>query len=396
MRFRVKAIRGLSEVTVLPVDAANEANAIAFAEHRGYDVISIRRSTFFAPRSRRQSPRFATVHFSQELVALLRAGLTVVEAVEILHRKEQHVSTREVLDQLLLRLRQGMRFSSALESFPLLFSPLYLAIIRASERSGSVADALTRFVGYQLEIAKVRSKVVSASIYPAVLLAVGSLVVLFLITYVLPRFSRIYEDIGGDLPVASQFLMLIGRLVQDNHVLLAIVVGASAAAAYYAKGNARIRAALVRKFWQLPVIRPKKRIYELAQFYRTISMLLRSGHTVLGALDMSRSMLSPALREKLSGAIESVKQGKSFASAMSQAGLTTDVAYSMMQVSERSGSLSEMLDVVALFHEEELGRWVDWFSRLFEPVLMAFIGIVIGVIVVFMYMPVFELAESIK
>lgn len=396
MHFQVKAMRGLSDVTILPVEAASPDEASAYAQRQGYGVLSVRRSRSYKLARSKTARRFSVIQFSQELIALQKAGLTVVEAIEILHRKEVDSSSKQVLAELLKRLRQGMRFSAALGDFPALFSPLYLATIRASERTSSVSSALERYVDYQGQIHKIRSKVVSASIYPAVLLAVGSLVVLFLLGYVLPRFSRIYEDIGGNLPVASQYLMQVGAFVGENQLFIFTGLIALAAAGYSARRNAHVQAKLVRLFWSLPVIGPKRRVYELAQFYRTISMLVRSGHTVLAALEMAAGMLSPLLRGKLAEAIVSVKQGRSFAVAMNAAGLATEVAHSMMMVSERSGSLSDMLDVVASFHEEELGRWIEWFSRLFEPILMAVLGIFIGLIVVFMYMPVFELAETIQ
>jgi general secretion pathway protein F len=396
MRYRVKALRGASEVALLPVDALNEAEATEYAKRQGYEVVSVHRDGAFSLGSAPGRSAFPVIQFSQELIALLRAGLTLVEAVEILHRKEENAKHRDVLNDLLTKLRQGMKFSAALGLFPALFSPLYVATIRANERTGSIRDALDRYVSYQSQVESIRSRIVSASIYPALLLCVGGLVIFFLLGYVVPRFSRVYRDAGERLPVLSRWLMETGQAI-DGHgwAVLGGLIGL-AVIAYYFMSQPAARRYLLELALRLPVLGPRRRVYELAQFYRTVSMLLRSGLPVLATLDMAKGMLSGTLQENLERAALQVRNGISFSEAMSAQGLTTVVAHSMMVVSERSGSLSDMLDVVAAFHEEELSRWVDRFSRVFEPVLMTIIGVVVGLIVVFMYMPVFELAETIQ
>ena len=396
MRYRVKALRGASEVALLPVDALNEVEATEYARRQGYEVVSVHREGAFSFGSAPVRSVFPVIQFSQELIALLRAGLTIVEALEILHRKEENARHRDVLNDLLTKLRKGVKFSAALGSLPALFSPLYVATIRASERTGSIRDALDRYISYQSQIEGIRSRIVSASIYPALLLCVGGLVILFLLGYVVPRFSRVYRDAGERLPVLSKWLMEAGQAI-DGHgwSVLGALIGL-AVLAYYFMSQPAAKRYLLALVLRLPVLGPRRRVYELAQFYRTVSMLLRSGLPVLAALDMAKGMLSGALQENLEKAAQQVRAGISFSEAMSAQGLTTVVAHSMMVVSERSGSLSDLLDVVAAFHEEELSRWVDRFSRVFEPVLMTIIGMVVGLIVVFMYMPVFELAETIQ
>lgn len=396
MRYRVKAIRGLSDVAMLPVEAVDEAAASAHVRRQGYEVISVQREHRFSRgfSSRRHS--FPIIHFSQELIALLKAGLTLVETIDILHRKAVRAAHKSLLGDLLRRLQQGGRFSQALEAFPLVFSPLYVATVRASERTGAIRDSLARYVDYQSQIERVRSRVVSASIYPVLLLIVGGLVALFLLGYVVPRFSRVYQDVGDKLPMFSRWLMQTGQII-DQHGAWVLTGGLCfAATGYYVVTRPAVRAYTQRFLWRLPVLGPQRRVYELAQFYRTMSMLLRSGLPVLSALEMAQGLLSPALRDSLAKAAQQVREGGAFSEAMNRHGLTTIVAYSMMMVAERSGNLGEMLDIVAAFHDDELARWIDWFTRLFEPILMAVIGVVIGLIVVFMYMPIFELAETIQ
>ncbi len=397
MRFRVKAMRGMSEVAVFPVEAVDEADARLHAQRQGYAVISVGldRGLGLTISSRKRTP-FPVIRFTQELIALLKAGLTLVETIEILHRKENQAAHKNILEAMLKRLRQGGRFSRALEEFPLVFSSLYAATVRASERTGTIRDALGRYVDYQAQVERVRSKIVSASVYPALLLLVGGLVAMFLLGYVVPRFSRVYYDLGDKLPLLSQWLMQWGQAI-DQHggwVIGGLLV--IAAVAYYVAMQSEARARALNMFWRIPILKPQRRTYELAQFYRTMGMLLRSGLTLLTALGMAKTLLSTDMQVNLDRAALQIKQGGAFAEAMQANDLTTVVAHSMMMVAERSGNLAEMLDVVASFHDEELARWVDWFTRLFEPILMAVIGIVIGLIVVFMYMPIFELAEVVQ
>ena len=148
--------------------------------------------------------------------------------------------------------------------------------------------------------------------------------------------------------------------------------------------------------WRLPSIGERLKVYQLARFYRTIGMLLRGGMPLPRALDMGAELLHPLLRDRLAAANQAISEGRGVSASLEAQGLVTPVALRMLAVGEKSGNMGEMLEQVAAFHDEELARWVDWFTRLFEPILMAIIGLVIGVIVVLMYMPIFELAGNIQ
>lgn len=395
MRFQVKGVRGVSDIAVLQIDAASESEARAAATLQGYEILSIR-STSAVGMSWSLQATFPVTRFTQELIALLGAGLTLVEAIDILQRKEIISAHQAIIQGLLKRLQSGERFSQSLETQATIFSPLYIATVRASERTGTIRDALNRYLEYQAKIEQVRSKVVSASIYPALLMLVGGAVCLFLLGYVVPRFSRVYEDLGDRLPLLSRWLMEFGQVVDQHSAVVASVLIVGVVAAMYVASSRRLRPAALQAFWQLPWITEQRRTYELAQFYRTLSMLLRSGLPVIQALNMAKPLLSPDAQLQLDVASQKITQGQAFPDAMREHGLTTIVAHSMMMVAQRSGNLAEMLDVVAAFHDEELARWVDRFSRLFEPILMTVIGLVIGLIVVFMYMPIFELADAVQ
>lgn len=391
MRFEVRAI-GAEGVVFLALEAANRDDARSQAAGQGYTVLGVRRKSGVAWRR----DRFPLLLFTQELLALLNAGLGLVEALEALQQKHQAEHTRKTLDAVLAQIYEGKSFAVALESCAGDFPRLYIETVRASEKTGGLPEALARFVGYQAQLNLVRSTFVSASIYPALLIAVGGLVTLFLLGYVVPRFSAIYTDLGRDMPFASRLLLQVGQII-DRHALAVLgVLVAGVVTAVFALRQAEVRQRLVRLIWRVPAIGERMRIYQLARFYRTAGMLLRGGVTFTAAGQMVMGLLDIGLRDSLAGALREVREGKPISDSMERHRLTTPIALRMLQVGERSGDMGGMMERVANFYDEDLARWVEWFTRLFEPLLMIVIGLVIGLVVLLMYMPIFELAGSLQ
>ena len=374
------------------MDALDEADAHRQALARGLRVLAIQAARLKGSRR----ARLSLVSFSNELVALLEAGLSLVEGIDALTEKERDESVRHLLEGLRRRLYEGQSLSVALGEFPSTFPTLYVATVRASERTGAIAEALRRFVAYQQQIDLLKKRMINASIYPAVLLAAGSLVVLFLVTYVVPRFSGIYEDIGGELPFASKMLMQWGRLLDAHDVAVLAGFLAFVALAGYGVLRPGFRAAVGRLCARIPVVGYQIELYQLARLYRTVGMLLRGGLPVVTAFEMTRGLLAAAARPRLAVATRVVREGRSLTDALAGQGLTTPVAERMLRVGERSGNMGEMMERIAAFYDEELSRFVDVATRLIEPAMMTVIGLVIGLIVVLMYFPIFELAGSIR
>jgi len=394
MRFELKAVGPDGGVEAIDFQAPDEATAVQQLEGRGYTVLSVRAKHGFTARWASGRERFPVSLFSQELRALVNAGLPLVEAIETLAQKERRDEWRGVMERIGLALREGRPFSAALEQFPRLFSPLFVATVRASEKTGDLAPALARYVAYANQLEAIRKRVVNASIYPALLIAVGGLVGLFLLLYVVPRFAHIYEERAADLPVISRLLLAWGQAVHEHALVVLALLAAAVVAGIYVLRNARSR--IGDALWSVPAIGERLKVYQLARFYRTIGMLLRSGIPLVAALDMGAELLHPVLRTRLGAASRAISEGRNVSQSLEANGLTTPVALRMLAVGERSGNMGEMLEQIAAFHDEELARWVDWFTRLFEPILMALIGLVIGAIVILMYMPIFELAGNLQ
>ena len=396
MRFQLKAVGQDGRVEALDLEAFDQGAAVQQAEGRGYTVLSVRRRAL----AWRRGARFPVALFSQELLVLLQAGLPLVDSIETLAQKEQRAGrSTEVgaaLERILATLRQGRPFSAALEQSPQAFPPLYIATVRASERTSDLPAALARYVAYEQQLDAIRKRLVNASIYPALLMGVGALVSLFLLFYVVPRFSHIYEERAVDLPVFSKVLLGWGKVVEVNGAVVGLALLVLAALLFHVFRSASVRARLGDLLWKVPSVGERLKLYQLARFYRTTGMLLRGGMPLVAALDMGAGLLHPALRERLAAARRAITEGRPVAASLEEHGLTTPVALRMLAVGERSGNMGEMMDRAASFHDDEIARWIEWFTRLFEPILMAVIGLVIGAIVIMMYMPIFELAGNLQ
>lgn len=378
----------------IAIEAASEADAMRIAARNGWRVLAVERPRA-APASRSKQD-FPLLQFSQELLALLEAGLNLTEAISTLHNKELRPSARATVKAILQTLQQGKSFADTLATFPAIFPEIYVATVHAAERSGNLPEALGRFVAYQLQFDAIRKKLVSAAIYPLMLLVVGTLVTLFLLGYVVPKFSVVYESSGRDIPWMSQLLLAFGQKLAA-HPWLALgfltgVFGAVIGLFAHAPTRAKVTLAALR----LPVVAGKAAEFRLARFYRALSLLLHAGIPLSKALPMVASLLMPQQQQQLAGARRAVQEGLPFSTALEQHGLATPVAQSLLRVGENTGRLDDMLERSARFHDEEFARWVDWASRLLEPLLMTLIGIVIGGVVVLMYMPIFELAGSLS
>jgi len=395
MRYLVTAVKGSNDLLSLELEAPDENGVRSHSDLNGCTVLEIKPLQFGLPSFKRTN-KFPVLLFSRELLALLTAGLSLTEVMDLLVEKEHNHVNRKLLDSLRTALYQGKSLSNALSTFPDVFSEFYVATVSASERTGSLTEALDRYVRFQEQADVIRKRVISALVYPALLIVVGGLVSLFLMFYVVPRFSRVYEDIRGDVPLFSRLLLEWGQFANAHAGILlggtVVLIGLTV----YWLCQRSSRAWLMQAIQRVPAIGERVRLYQLSRLYRTLGMLLRGGIPMVTAIDMAKGLLSHELQIRLSCAGREIREGVTISQAMDRNQLSTMVSSRMLRVGERSGQMGEMMDRTSDFMNEELTVWVDWFTRLFEPLLMAFIGIVIGLIVVLMYMPIFELASSIQ
>ncbi|MFA6062913.1 MAG: type II secretion system F family protein [Gallionella sp.] len=395
MIFELKVYKAPQGISLLRYDVDSLHEAIVRAEAEGFRLISSKKQTSLLSFHRRY--RFPLALFSQELFSLLEAGLPLLESLETLAKKERSAQAKVVYSGLNRLLSEGLPLSQAMKSFTDIFPPLYVSTIQASERTGDLQQALSRYLVYHNQLDSVRKKIISASIYPVLLILVGLLVIIFLMVYVVPRFSKVYEDMGNDLPLLSRALMKWGQLFEAYSGTISTALVLLIAGLGYVLTLSNVRDWLQRTIWQIPMFGERLHLYQLARLYRTLGMLLNGGIPLVTALDMIAGVLSqPTMRANLYAARQGISEGQPVSESMENCHLTTEVAYRMLRVGERSGNLGEMMEKIADFCDEETARSVEWFTRLFEPILMIFIGFIIGGIVLLMYMPVFELAGNIQ
>lgn len=399
MQFSVRALSADNLITTVTVDARDEADARRQVEARGLfaaDIAPAKPPALGFLRRRPSQGRLSLVLFSQELLALLTAGLSIVEGLEALLEKEANEATRMVLTRLLAGLRDGKRFSSVLAEQPELFPPLYIGIVRAAEGTSDLPRSLERFINYQQRIDSVRSKIISAAIYPSILVLVGGGVTIFLVGYVVPRFAEVYQGAGRDLPWLSQLLLGWGQFAARNTGAILLAAVAGACGAFLGLRQFLRRRGVGILVATLPGVGERARIYELSRLYLTLGMLLEGGIPIVAAMDTVSGLVSAGIKDGLVAAKASIEAGTPLSTAFEANRLTTPISLRMLRVGERSGGLGQMLTQSAAFYDGEISRWIDRFTRTFEPLLMAAIGIVVGLIVVLLYMPIFDLAGSLS
>jgi general secretion pathway protein F len=398
MQYQIKSLRSDAAVVINQLQASGILDARRQAEALGLEVLSIAPTPLLSRLSFAKSSgggSFPLLLFSEELLALLNSGVSLVEAMETLAEKEARPAVREVLQSVISQLREGKPFSAALEASPHAFAPLYVAAVRASEHTSGLSESLARYVAYAAQLETLRSRLVSAAIYPVILIAVSGLVILFLMGYVVPRFAHIYEDMGGKLPWMSRML-LQGGLALEQYWYLPVMLLAALVLLLVTGGMRSAWLRLLAFLWRIPAVGERMRVYQLARLYRALGMLLRGGIAVVPALDMVNGLLSAALQPRLLEASRQVREGQAISYAFDFAGLTTAVSLRMLRVGERAGNMGEMMERAAAFHDDEMARWAEWVTRLLGPMLMLVMGLLIGAVVVLMYMPIFQLAESVR
>ena len=398
--FEVVAIASNGAVQSTRVAAASERHAAQQVQLGGMRVISCRGVT--APRSglgallARRRVRLDIGLFAEELAALLDAGLGMVDAINTLAMKEREGAARQAIERIALDLSQGQPFSKALAHQPDTFPALLIAAASASEQTGDLVPALRRYAAHLETVNALRGRVAGAAVYPALLLTVGALVVLFLLGVVVPRFATLLEGAHNDLPLASSLLLGWGKAVGAHPAVFAAAVSVAGALLVTVVLRAARGGWQVAGLQRLWIVGPLLRRFRHAQFYRTSAMLVQGGIPALRAFGMSRSLLTPEDRRELDAATKAIAEGGRIGPALAAAKIADPVALRMLEVAQRTGRLPQALGRIADFQDAQLARAIAVASRLIEPALMIVIGLVIGAIVVLMYLPIFELASSLQ
>jgi general secretion pathway protein F len=332
--------------------------------------------------------------FCQELAVLLDAGIPLLEAIEALADKQAGGDETSVVKIIAHQLKDGQPLSVALQQAQ--FDGMTIAIVAASERTGQLASSLRQHANYLSWLQRLQSRIAKAAVYPLLLLGVGTAVVLFLLIFVLPRFTGVLEGLGHDLPWASQVLIHVARFSQQHPWGLIGMVAFPVLAFSMGWQSRHIRAKITDWSWSLPGIGRRLRVVSLARLYRALGLLLAAGSPVVPSLRTVRDALPAHLHPAIDRSIGHVNHGSRLSDSLLNEGLATTISDRMIRVGERTGQVAQMCERAAVFHDEEIMRFSDVIADMINPALMLLVGFFVGGIIVLMYMPIFQLVEQIR
>jgi type IV pilus assembly protein PilC len=402
MEFRCRLGTPGGEIIEGVYVADNEDRLRREFEEKGLYVLAIQRAGRLAvgslslpTRSRIATREFLV--FNQELATLLKAGMPLVQSLDILRRRVTNPVFRSVLNDVYDRVRAGSALSEAFEAHGAMFPGVYTASLMAGEKSGNLEQVIRRYVAYVKVVEAVRRKVISALIYPAVLLTLSIIVVAILMLRVVPQFSGYYEQFGKQLPLSTRVIVAISNYATAYFGLMILVAAALAAAIWFWLKRPGERERLDRLVLRLPLLGGVARKFATSQASRTLATLLGGGIPLVNAIDVAaRSIKNRYMARELQKASQQVREGRALATAMSDSGAFPDVALKMVEVGEQTGALQEMLNSLSDFYDEEIETNLDRFVTLVEPILLIIMGIIIAGLLLALYMPLFNLSNALQ
>ena len=382
-------------VTEERAEAESESMLRARWASTGRVVLALRAERMAAGPSRR-SARFDVAWWCRELGTLLKAGMTVVEALETLDAQSRGTAREAVHAQLLRSLREGQALSRAMQGAGA-FPEVLVASVTASERTSTLTSALEDYLRYDEMIERLKRQVLSAAIYPAVVVSLGALISLFLLLYVIPRFSRMYVDFHGAVSLPTQVLMFTSRVLHEQLPLVVGVLVALGLAAIWAWRAGHVLDMAVRVIEGIGPLRRQWDHFRRAKLYQSLALMFRGGYTLDEALAVCEGMgLGLSAQASIAKARGELARGRSVAAAFGEAGLTDTVSERLLAVGERSGGFDAVLQTIADRHASTFTTFVERATRIVEPLLLLIVALVVGGIVVMMYMPIFDIANGVR
>ncbi len=399
MEFRCRLASPNGEIVEGVYVAETEARLRYELEEKGLYVLSLQPKgaigglSLHLPQRRTVSTREFLV-FNQELATLLKAGMPLVQSLDLLKRRVVSPTFRNVLDDVHEKVRSGTALSDAFASHGELFPRVYTASLLAGERSGNLDSVLRRFVEYTKIIDSVKRKTLSALVYPVILITLACIIVGIIVLYAVPAFSDFYSSFGADLPLVTRIIVRVSAILRSQFLLIAIVVASAVLVAIGWIRRPGQRAKFDHLILGLPMLGGVARKFSTSQMARTLATLLGGGLPLVNALDIAaKSVSNRYMAKHLEVVSLRVREGESFAAALDARKAFPDVAVKMAEVGESTGALQDMLNTVADFYDEEISTSMERFVTLIEPSLLVIMGIVIASLLLAMYMPLFQLSS---
>jgi len=380
------------------IEAATEQAAIAALLNRNLLVVSIQEKVGKKGRTSGGKVGLADlVVFTRQLATMIDAGLAMVQSLQALAEQTTNKVMRDVIRDICTRVEGGDSFSEALQKHPKAFSRLYVCMVAAGEKGGLLAEILARLAVYLENAARLRKKVKSAMMYPTVVTVVAILITIFLLIKVVPVFGEIFKSFGAALPAPTQFLIDLSHFVQ-KFILLILLGGGGAVYAWFYF----IKTPAGRAFWdtyriKLPIFGSIAHKICLARFTRTLASLVRSGVPILEVLQIVSQTVGNVVMEKAirTSAVD-IERGESISAALGKHPIFPVMIIRMVTAGEQTGKIDNMLERIADFLDDEIETTLSGLTALIEPILIVFLGVVVGGMVICMFLPIFKMPEIVS
>ncbi len=380
------------------VEAATEQAAVSALLNRNLLVVSIQEKISKQGKTSGGKVGLADlVVFTRQLATMIDAGLAMVQCLQALADQTTNKVMRDVIRDVCTRVEGGDSFSEALMKHPKAFSRLYVCMVAAGERGGLLAEILTRLAVYLENTARLRKKVKSATMYPIVVTIVAIAITIFLLVKIVPVFGEIFQNFGAKLPAPTQFLIDVSDFVKKWIILVLFGMGAAVWGWLYF-----IKTPVGREFWdsrriKLPVFGPIAHKICLARFTRTLASLIRSGVPILEVLHIVSQTVGNVVMEKaIKTATADIERGESISIAIGKHPVFPNMIIRMLSAGEQTGKIDNMLERIADFLDEEIETILSGLTALIEPILIVFLGVVVGGMVICMFLPIFKMPEIVS
>lgn len=398
MEFSCKVGVPTGEIVERTFTADDEAALRADLEQKGFYIFAVRSNAVRELRLRRPHVKIDTLlMFCQELAALLKAGLPLLQGLDIMLERQQDPTFKRSLTTIRDKIKTGISLSDAFKAEGDLYPGIWSSTLLAGERSGNLEAVIRRFVQYLKLTQAMKKKAVSAAVYPVVLLVMMAGLVTLLVVFVMPQFKEFFTGLGGELPLPTRLLLALSDFVIGNFLLItAGVIGAVVAVtAWYRREQSKF--IIDRFLLSVPLIGPMIRMYATSQLARTLSTLLAGGLPLLSALGVAANAIgNRAIAAAVAGGATHIREGRSLTVALESTQMVDHLAIEMVKVGEQTGALGDMLNTLAEFYDQEMETRLAAVMGLVEPVLLIIMAVIVAAMLLAFYLPMFSVFSNIR
>jgi len=400
--YRYKISTPAGRIIEKSITSSSKASVKEYLEQEGNFVLEIRKEHGFGSlfkqggRTRRVKLKDMLV-FNQEFSVLIKAGLPIIQALNVIIKKGAKDELTNVLTNIRTDISGGASLSEAFRNYSHIFSNLYVASLQSGEKSGDIGLAVTRYIEYMKKISAIRQKIITASVYPVILTVVSIFALLFLVIFVVPSFTSTYLEAGTELPKLTLILVNFSNILKSYFPYLIVLSIAIIIGFKYSIRSDSFKAYLDRTKLKIPFIGDLFIYYSISKLARTLSTTLKGGTTLVESIRISSGVMDNSfLKDNLMNVAGGIEKGAGFSESLANTGVFPVLSLKMIEAGESSGALEQVLEEVAEFYERDVDTKISILTSSIEPALMVIMGLLIGFIVLAMYMPIFQMAGTIR